>query len=63
MALSHEQRVNDVIRNLTKHGAIIVSSTHTPFGISPMYLVCNIVYESEDVIADTNMEGENHERR
>ncbi|MEE5994170.1 MAG: hypothetical protein V3G42_13200 [Oscillospiraceae bacterium] len=45
---SHEQRVNAEIQKLSDAGAKIVSITHIPFGISPMYLLCHIIYEDKE---------------
>ena len=60
---THDSRVNTAVRQLTAGGGKIVSITHFPFGISPMYMICSIVYESdreitEDTSAETTQKAE-----
>lgn len=48
---THESRVNEAVKKITEMNGKIVTITHTPFGISPMYLICTIVYENDNEIA------------
>ena len=48
---THESRVNEAVKKITEMSGKIVTITHTPFGISPMYLICTIVYENDNEIA------------
>ena len=58
---SHESRVNEEIQKLHDPGAKIISITHTPFGISPMYLICHIVYENENIVNFSERSEDNHD--
>ena len=43
----YDERVNEIVGILKEKNAKVVSFLQSQFGISPMYLVCSIVYESE----------------
>lgn len=45
-----ESRVNDTIEDIKRHGGKIVSLLPIGFGLSPMNLIYNIIYESEKPI-------------
>lgn len=47
-----ESRVNGAIGNITKKGGKIVSLLPIEWGISPMNLIYNIIYESEKPIEE-----------
>ena len=49
---THESRVNAYVKKITEQNGKVVTITHTPFGISPMYLICTIVYERDTEITN-----------
>lgn len=53
-----EERVNGTVDDIKTAGGKIISINSQLFGISPMNLIYNIIYEREQALPPTEVEGE-----